>query len=234
MNTRRLPNLGQPLSVDDHRMETMHVDEEIRPANFLDVVAPDQVEASIQAKYIGDRIRRLRIKRSMGLVDLGTKTGLSASFLSQLETGRVVPTVRNLARIAIVFNKDLSYFFRDEQPVTFRIMRHSERVRIQRNNGAAPSFSSDSMSSLIADNSMVPCIAEFHAVGEEVTFRPRLFEGVEFTLITEGALHLVSESETRILETGDVLWIDAMRKREYICAVGNEAKAMIITRPHRN
>ncbi len=34
----------------------------------------------------------------MGLVELGRHTGLSASFLSQLETGRVVPTLRNLAR----------------------------------------------------------------------------------------------------------------------------------------
>ena len=39
----------------------------------------------------------------MGLVELGRHTGLSASFLSQLETGRVVPTLRNLARVAMVF-----------------------------------------------------------------------------------------------------------------------------------
>jgi len=60
----------------------------------------------IAEKHIGDRIRRLRLKKSMGLVELGQRTGLSASFLSQLETGRVVPTLRNLARIAMVFSKD--------------------------------------------------------------------------------------------------------------------------------
>jgi len=213
----------------------MRVDEEIKPADAVDVVAPDQVESAIEAKYIGDRIRRLRMKRSMGLVDLGLKTGLSASFLSQLETGRVVPTVRNLARIAIVFNKDLSYFFRDEQPVSFRIMRHNERVRLQKSSGnAEPSFFSESMSSLIADKSMVPCIAEFCANGEEVTFRPRVFEGVEFTLVTEGSLELISESETRTLEIGDVVWLDATRKRQYTCGSGQTAKAIIITRPHRH
>jgi transcriptional regulator with XRE-family HTH domain len=66
----------------------------------------------IAEKHIGERIKRLRLKKSMGLVELGRHTGLSASFLSQLETGRVVPTLRNLARIAMVFSKDLSYFFR--------------------------------------------------------------------------------------------------------------------------
>ena len=51
----------------------------------------------------------------MGLVELGQRTGLSASFLSQLETGRVIPTIRNLAKIALVFEKDLAYFFRQER-----------------------------------------------------------------------------------------------------------------------
>lgn len=68
------------------------------------------VEMMIADNSVGARIRQLRLKRSMGLVELGAKTGLSASFLSQLETGRVVPTLRNLARLGLVFEKDLSYF----------------------------------------------------------------------------------------------------------------------------
>src|ERR1035437_9526807 len=84
----------------------------------------------IAEKRIGERIKRLRLKKSMGLVELGKHTGLSASFLSQLETGRVVPTLRNLARIAMVFSKDLSYFFESEPHSIFRIHRRSERVRM--------------------------------------------------------------------------------------------------------
>lgn len=212
----------------------MRVDEEAGHQSAVDVVEPDQVESTIESKQIGERIRRLRIRRSMGLVDLGKKTGLSASFLSQLETGRVVPTVRNLARIAMTFGKDLSYFFREEQPVTFRIMRQTERVRLQRSSGVNSAFLSESMSALITDHSMVPCIAEFRATGDEVVFRPRIFDGVEFTLVVEGCLTLTSESETRVLEAGDVAWLDAIRKRQYACDAGTRAKAIIITRAHRN
>jgi transcriptional regulator with XRE-family HTH domain len=78
-------------------------------------IDPETAEAFIAEKHIGERIKRLRLKKSMGLVELGRHTGLSASFLSQLETGRVVPTLRNLARIAMVFSKDLSYFFETER-----------------------------------------------------------------------------------------------------------------------
>lgn len=211
----------------------MHVDEEKRIDNEVDVVDADQAESVIGQKAIGERIRRLRMKRSMGLVELGKKTGLSASFLSQLETGRVVPTVRNLARIAMAFNKDLAFFFRDDAPVTFRVLRKNERVRLQRTWPAGSSFISENLSTLVTDCTMTPCIAQFHAVDEEVVFHPRVFEGIEFTLVTEGTLTLISENETRLLEAGDVAWLDAARKRTYTCAAGDSARAIIITRNRR-
>src|SRR5260221_8224721 len=93
-------------------------------------IDPVSAEAFIAEKRIGERIRRLRLKKSMGLVELGKHTGLSASFLSQLETGRVVPTLRNLARIAMVFSKDLSYFFESEPTAMFRIHKQKDRVRL--------------------------------------------------------------------------------------------------------
>ena len=211
----------------------MHVDEENRIDNEVDVVDAEQAESVIGQKAIGERIRRLRMKRSMGLVELGKKTGLSASFLSQLETGRVVPTVRNLARIAMAFNKDLAYFFREDAPVSFRILRQSERVRLQRVLPTGSNFLSENLSTLITDASMVPCIAEFRAITEEVVFHPRIFEGIEFTLVTQGTLTLISENETRVLETGDVAWLDAIRKRSYTCESGQNARAIIITRSKR-
>lgn len=208
------------------------IEENLAPSmqTGVDTVDVEQVESSIQAKQIGERIRRLRSKRSMGLVELGTRTGLSASFLSQLETGRVVPTVRNLARIAMTFGKDLSYFFRDDQPVTFRTVRRNERVRIHQNANAAASFFSESMHALVPDSQMIPCFAEFERSDEDALFRPKKFDGVEFTYILEGRLILSSEAEMATLEVGDVVWLDGSRKRHYCCPAGTEAKAMIITR----
>ena len=205
----------------------------IHDVTGVDVVDPEQIEQTIEAKQIGERIRRLRVRRSMGLVELGTKTGLSASFLSQLETGRVVPTVRNLARIALAFGKDLAYFFRDEQPITFRMMRRNERVRIQSSPDAGASFVSESMSSLIADHAMIPCIAEFTLSDAESHFRPRIFEGIEFTFVMEGCLTLTSEQETRVLEAGDVAWLDGTRKRVYHCPPGVHSRAVIITKHNK-
>ena len=60
---------------------------------------------------IGAKIRALRLKKKIGLVDLGKHTGLSPALLSKIERGRLFPTLPTLLRIALVFGVGLDYFF---------------------------------------------------------------------------------------------------------------------------
>src|SRR5512145_1155854 len=60
---------------------------------------------------IGAKIRALRLKKKIGLVDLGKHTGLSAALLSKIERGKLFPTLPTLLRIALVFSVGLEYFF---------------------------------------------------------------------------------------------------------------------------
>ena len=117
------------------------MDDPVNGIPLSDAVDRSTIEASIEAEAIGERIRRLRLKRSMGLVELGRQTGLSASFLSQLETGRVVPTLRNLTRICMTFEKDLSYFFDEAKANCFRVSRAKDRTRLPLGNEKSPSSS---------------------------------------------------------------------------------------------
>ena len=103
----------------------------------------------------------------MGLVELGKHTGLSASFLSQLETGRVVPTLRNLARIAMVFSKDLSYFFETEPTAMFRIHRQKDRVRLPQTGVEPPTYFFESLGYMVPDRHMDPVFCRVHSAGED-------------------------------------------------------------------
>ena len=175
---------------------------------FFDAVDQSTIEASIEAKAIGERIRRLRLKRSMGLVELGRQTGLSASFLSQLETGRVVPTLRNLARICIIFGKDLSYFFDETKANCFRISRAKNRTRFPLGNKKSPFLIAESLSSLVPDRRIVPCIAEFLPGFESDAFDAQTFPGMEFVYVIEGSIHVSTVAKEALLGTGDIAWID--------------------------
>ena len=198
---------------------------------ILSTVDGSNAEASIEAKDIGQRIRRLRLKRSMGLVELGSRTGLSASFLSQLETGRVVPTIRNLARICMVFGKDLAYFFREDKANCFRVSEAKKRVRLVRGNKELPSFIAESLSCLVPDRSIVPCLAEFLPGPDVESFHAQTSPGLEFIYVIEGALDISTDAEKRQLEIGDIAWIDSSTKRQYRCRGERPAKTMIVTFP---
>src|ERR1700758_5415022 len=150
------------------------------PALQIDGQAAESV---IAEKRIGERIKKLRLKKSMGLVELGKHTGLSASFLSQLETGRVVPTLRNLARIAMVFSKDLSYFFEAEPQSMFRVHRRKERVRLPQTGVEEPTYFFESLGYMVPDRHMDPYFAEFIPLGSHQELKPHVHPGFEFLYV---------------------------------------------------
>src|SRR5690242_16162357 len=86
---------------------------------------------------IGEKIRALRLKKKMGLVELGRHTGLSPALLSKIERGRIFPTLPTLLRIALVFSVGLDFFFAGarEKPMV-AIARKGSRVCLPERPGA--------------------------------------------------------------------------------------------------
>jgi len=189
----------------------------------------ETAEQFIAEKHIGSRIKRLRLKKSMGLVELGRHTGLSASFLSQLETGRVVPTLRNLARIAMVFSKDLSYFFETEPQSLFRVHRRKERVRLPQTGVDDPTYFFESLGYMVPDRLMDPYFAEFVPMKKTQDVRPHVHPGYEFLYVLQGELEIRHGDQVSQMETGDAVYFDASTPHAYICAGKTPAIALIVT-----
>jgi transcriptional regulator with XRE-family HTH domain len=192
-------------------------------------IDPASAEAVISDKHIGERIKRLRLKKSMGLVELGKHTGLSASFLSQLETGRVVPTLRNLARVAMVFSKDLSYFFESEPQTIFRVHRKKERVRLPQTGVEDPTYFFESLGYMVPDRALDPYYAEFVPTKAGQEIRPHVHTGFEFLYILDGELEIRHADKQDILEAGDGVYFDASTPHSYRCAGTKPAVAIIVT-----
>jgi len=190
---------------------------------------PDAAERFITEKRLGERIRRLRLKKSMGLVELGRHTGLSASFLSQLETGRVVPTLRNLARIAMVFSKDLSYFFESEPAPVFRVHRKKDRVRMPQTGVEPPTYTFESLGYMVPDRHMDPYFAEFLPLPAQVEPKAHQHAGFEFLYVLAGELILRHGDQEATLAAGDAVYFDSGTPHSYHCAGSKPAEALIVT-----
>ena len=215
------PPSGQEVSAGDQSngYRNLHVDGEA-------------AESFIAEKRIGERIKHLRLKKSMGLVELGRHTGLSASFLSQLETGRVVPTLRNLARIAMVFSKDLSYFFEPEPRTLFRVHRRDERVRLPQTGVDDPSYFFESLGYHVPDRQLDPYFAEFLPLKEGRVPRAHQHTGCEFLYLLSGTLDVRHGELTHRVEAGDAIYFDANTVHSYLCTGKTPATAVIVTLQH--
>ncbi len=189
----------------------------------------EAAESFIAEKRIGERIKYLRLKKSMGLVELGRHTGLSASFLSQLETGRVVPTLRNLARIAMVFSKDLSYFFDPEPQTLFRVHRKKDRVRLPQTGVTDPAYFFESLGYLVPDRQLDPYFAEFLPKKDGRESRAHQHLGAEFLYLLSGNLDVTHGDVTHHVEAGDAVYFDANTIHSYACAGDQPAQAVIVT-----
>ena len=192
----------------------------------------EAAESFIAEKRIGERIKHLRLKKSMGLVELGRHTGLSASFLSQLETGRVVPTLRNLARIAMVFSKDLSYFFDPEPQTLFRLHRRVERVRLPQTGADDPAYFFESLGYLVPDRQLDPYFAEFLPEKEGRSPRAHQHVGCEFLYLLSGTLDVRHGETVHHVEAGDAIYFDANTIHSYVCTSKTPCTAVIVTLQH--
>ena len=191
-------------------------------------VDPAAAEQLLASSHLGQRIKRLRLKRSMGLMELGKLTGLSASFLSQLETGRVVPTLRNLARLSLVFNKDISYFFESEGERIFRVQRKKDRVRLTM-GATKPTYIAESFSILVPEGGLRPCLAEFFPGESREPFHAEQHPGVEMVYVLTGSIEMERHGEKHVLNERDMLYVSGETARSYRCAGEEPVQALIIS-----
>jgi transcriptional regulator with XRE-family HTH domain len=194
-------------------------------------VSAEAAEEFIEGKRIGERIKYLRQRKQMGLVELGRHTGLSASFLSQLETGRVVPTLRNLARIAMVFSKDMSYFFEPERPELFKILRAGDRQRLPQTGVEEPGYYFESLGQVPAEQTITPYVTEFLPSSEKRVTRSHRHSGNEFLYMLSGCLKLEHDNQVDTLGEGDAVFFNAEAVHSYERVGDSSCTALLLTMP---
>src|SRR5512147_2522791 len=66
------------------------------------------------ARVIGEKLREARQNAGISLRELAKKADISASMLSQIETGKAYPSVRSIYDIAAALDLPVDYFFPEQ------------------------------------------------------------------------------------------------------------------------
>lgn len=189
------------------------------------------ITRELDSYAIGERMRALRLKRKLGLVELGRHTGLSAGLLSKLERGRMFPTLPTLLRIALVYGVGLDHFFSAAASRrTFGVVRRSERQRFaEKLGGREVAWTFECLDFTATERRSNAYRVRF----ESAAARPRAHEhaGSEFLHLLSGRLAVTVSGETHELGPGDSLYFDAAHTHSYRRLSAQPAEAIVVTVP---
>ena len=179
---------------------------------------------------IGEKLRALRLKKKIGLVELGRHTGLSAAMLSKVERGKLYPTLPTLLRIALVFSVGLEYFFSDDQKRrVLAIVRRAERKRFpERPDGRDISFYFESLDFAAVERKLNAYYAEFQQLPPGKA-RPHHHPGVEFLSVLRGKLEMRIGAEEHVLDSGDSIYFDSSVPHSYRRISQKPCSAIVVT-----
>jgi transcriptional regulator with XRE-family HTH domain len=184
----------------------------------------------LKAYAIGPRIRAIRLKKKMGLVELGKHTGLSAAMLSKIERGQLFPTLPTLLRIAMVFSVGLDYFVvADRDKPVVAISRHQDRLRFPEKAGAKDqAYEFESLDFPAVQRLLNSYFAEFFDVSPE-KLRRHQHPGAEFIYVLSGTLTLHLGDDQHTLEARDSMYFDSTVPHAYRKSGGKTCCALIVT-----
>lgn len=173
------------------------------------------LEEGLRNYEIGEKVRALRLRKKMALVELGKHTGLSAALLSKIERSNIYPPLPTLLRIALVFGVGLDYFFRDEttRPVV-AVMRKKDRVRFPDQTEGPISYFFESLDFNANERQFDVYLAHFQALSEGEA-PSHAHEGVEFLYLTSGRLSLTIGRNKHVLGEGDAIYFDSSVPHSY-------------------
>ena len=181
---------------------------------------------------IGEKLRRLRLKKKLSLVDLGQRVGLSASLLSQLEGGKLIPTLPTLARLGEIFGVGLDYFFIGNAARTFTITRAGELMQFPEPGGKPPpAYQFEVLAFGAKEKIFFPYLAEFPKRSPTEKCEEHVHDGFELLYVIEGSLMVLHDGEEHVLYTGDTAYFDASAAHSYHGLSDLPAKALVVIYP---
>jgi transcriptional regulator with XRE-family HTH domain len=192
----------------------------------------ETVEGWLKPYSIGDKLKTLRLRKSLALVELGRHTGLSAALLSKLERSKLYPTLPTLARIATVFNVGLDHFFVDERKRhVVAVAKKRDRQRFPERPGTPEvSYFFETLDYGATPRKLNGYYAEFQSIAKE-KLKPHTHAGAELLYLFSGALVVAIGGQGYELEAGDSIYFHSGVPHTY-CKLGDSpCKALIITGP---
>lgn len=161
---------------------------------------------------IGERLNELRSLHRYSIRGLASKAGVSASLVSDIEKGKVEPSISTLKRLAGAMGTTITYFFSEQAHANGRVIRKQERVLLDGGSNIADSRAGMESSGVRfelaspKESETIEAIYGRYEVGATLGDEPYTHEGEEWGMVLTGRLKVIVGDEVYFLEPGDSIW----------------------------
>jgi len=178
---------------------------------------------------VGKRIREIRQGQGLTQQTLAIRSGLTRSYLSMLESGKKVPAISTLDRIAEVCGVSLGDFFDapDDSP-DIVVVRPEDRKPITKDS-LSFGYAYETLASGKKGKIMEPFLVEVKPGKKRHEF---IHRGEEFCFVLEGKIRLIFKEQEIILNVGDSVYFDSSFPHKWE-AIGNKSGLIISINSHR-
>ncbi len=166
-----------------------------------------QQESDRFAIDLGERLKTLREERGISQQRLSELAGVTKSFISQVERGKVMPSIASIRRLAGALGFTLARLFSqvpEEHPEDRVVVRAERRRELQLAGRHVELF-------LLApdvNRSMEPVLNLFKP-GESTCDEPMAHEGEEWLYLLKGTARLTLGAEEMVLGAGDTAYFES-------------------------
>ena len=170
---------------------------------------------------IGRRLRGIRDRLKLSQRQLARQSGVANATISQVEAGKLNPTVSMLKKILDGIPMGLAEFFADDDPSQDRIFFRAEELIEIADGGVSYRQVGANLA-----NRAIQLLAERYEPGAGTGKHALTHDGEECGIILSGRLEVTVDEETAVLGRGDAYYFSSSRPH-YFRNVGNTACEVI-------
>ena len=172
---------------------------------------------------IGKKIKQLRLKKGLTQEELGERTGLSKSYISQLERDHTSPSIETLFSLLEVLGSSPKEFFDDGRPAAKIVFSKDDHIL---NTDEDRGYSVRWLVSESNEKEMEPVLLTLGPGGEFKEFEPSLSQ--TFIYVMEGQILLQLGTESYKAGAGDALYYEASHEHQLLNPGPSEARCLLV------
>jgi transcriptional regulator with XRE-family HTH domain len=178
---------------------------------------------------LAQRIKGLRLERRLTLEQVASRTGLTPSWLSNVENFRVTPSLPALGQIAEALGVSVAELVEglDRKPQLV-VVRRDERKAVERDREISDILY-ESLAHKRTEREMDPFLLTVPPGGERR--KALAHEGEEFLMVVSGKVDLHYGDDVYALDEGDSLYFDATTKHRLANPYSDAARVLCVFHP---